>query len=106
MGAKNKLVQNGDLILLNDSTMGEYIFKENYYFVTRDKVMSSRDFRYWGLLVEKFIVGKVTLIWKSVNPPTEEIRWNRVLKNRVIWSEKFVGYILFSYFFSRLARLK
>lgn len=45
-----------------------------------DKVMNSKDSRYWGLLPEKFIVGKATLIWKSVDLNTDEIRWNRVFK--------------------------
>lgn len=42
--------------------------------------MNSKDSRYWGLLPEKFIVGKATLIWKSVDLDTDEIRWNRVFK--------------------------
>ena len=77
---KKKLVQQGDSFLLNDSIIQEYQFKEDYYFVTGDKVMNSKDSRYWGLLPEKFIVGKATLIWKSVDLDTDEIRWNRVFK--------------------------
>lgn len=80
MGAKKKLVQQGDVFLLNDSVIQEYQFKEDYYFVAGDKVMNSKDSRYWGLLPEKFIVGKATLIWKSVDLNTDEIRWNRVFK--------------------------
>lgn len=77
---KKKLVQHGDSFLLNDSIIQEYQFKENYYFVAGDKVMNSKDSRYWGLLPEKFIVGKATLIWKSVDLNTDEIRWGRVFK--------------------------
>lgn len=77
---KKKLVQRGDIFLLNDSIIQEYQFKEDYYFVAGDKVMNSKDSRYWGLLPEKFIVGKATLIWKSVDLNTDEIRWNRVFK--------------------------
>ena len=77
---KRKLVQQGDSFLLNDSIIQEYQFKEDYYFVAGDKVMNSKDSRYWGLLPEKFIVGKATLIWKSVDLDTDEIRWNRVFK--------------------------
>ena len=55
-------------------------FNAFYYFVTGDKVMNSKDSRYWGLLPKKFIVGKATLIWKSVDLDTDEIRWNRVFK--------------------------
>ena len=77
---KKKLVQQGDVFLLNDSVIQEYQFKEDYYFVAGDKVMNSKDSRYWGLLPEKFIVGKATLIWKSVDLNIDEIRWNRVFK--------------------------
>lgn len=77
---KKKLVQRGDSFLLNDSIVHEYQFKEDYYFVAGDKVMNSRDSRYWGLLPGKFIVGRATLIWKSVNLNTDEIRWDRVFK--------------------------
>lgn len=77
---KKRLVQRGDLILLDDSIIREYQFKEDYYFVAGDKAINSRDSRYWGLLPEKFIVGKATLIWKSVDPITDNIRWDRILK--------------------------
>ena len=80
MGAEKEMVQQGDSFLLNDSIIQEYQFKEDYYFVTGDKVMNSKDSRYWGLLPKKFIVGKATLIWKSVDLDTDEIRWNRVFK--------------------------
>lgn len=77
---KEKLLQRGDSFLLNDSIIQEYQFEEDYYFVAGDKVMNFRDSRYWGLLPEKFIVGKATLTWKSVDPMTDKIRWNRVFK--------------------------
>lgn len=77
---KKKLVQYGGVVLLGDSIIQEYQFKEDYYFVAGDKVMNSKDSRYWGLLPEKFIVGKATLIWKSVDLNTDEIRWGRVFK--------------------------
>lgn len=77
---KKKLVQRGDLVLLGDSVIQEYQFEKDYYFVTGDKVMNSKDSRYWGLLPEEFIVGKATLIWKSVNPITDKIRWDRLFK--------------------------
>ena len=57
-----------------------YRFKENYYFMTGDKVMNSQDSRYWGLLPEPFIVGKAVRVWKSVDRGTDEIRWKRILK--------------------------
>lgn len=77
---KKKLSLHGDTVLLNDSVIHAYRFKENYYFVAGDKVMYSQDSRYWGLLPEPFIVGKAVRIWKSVNRVTDEIRWKRIFK--------------------------
>ena len=77
---KKKLFLRGDTVLLNDSVICAYRFKENYYFVTGDKVMNSQDSRYWGLLPEPFIVGKAVRIWKSVDRNTDKIRWNRIFK--------------------------
>ena len=75
-----KLFLRGDTVLMNDSVIRNYRFKENYYFVTGDKVMNSQDSRYWGLLPEPFIVGKAVRIWKSVDRNTDKIRWNRIFK--------------------------
>lgn len=77
---KKKLSLRGDTVLLNDSVIHTYHFKENYYFVAGDKVMNSQDSRYWGLLPEPFIVGKAVRIWKSVNKNTDEIRWKRIFR--------------------------
>lgn len=77
---KKKILLRGDTVLLNDSVIHTYCFKENYYFVAGDKVMNSQDSRYWGLLPEPFIVGKAVRIWKSVDRNTGKIRWSRVFK--------------------------
>lgn len=77
---KKRLSVRGDSVLLGDSIIRQYCFRENYYFVSGDKMTNSRDSRYWGLLPEPFIVGKVVLIWKSQDALNGMIRWNRVLK--------------------------
>lgn len=77
---KGKLALRGDSVFLNDSLVRSYCFCENYYFMAGDRVTSSRDSRYWGLLPEPYIVGVATLIWKSENMETGKMRWNRVLK--------------------------
>ncbi len=77
---KGKLALRGDSVFLNDSLVRNYCFRENYYFMAGDRVTSSRDSRYWGLLPESYIVGVATLIWKSENMETGKIRWNRVMK--------------------------
>ena len=77
---KKSLYIKGDSILLGDSLITDYRFKENYYFTTGDNVMNSQDSRYWGLLPEPFIVGRAIYIWKSVHPVTEKVRWDRIMK--------------------------
>ena len=77
---KKKISLKGDSIWLGDSLIQSYRFEENYYFVTGDRVTSSRDSRYWGLLPESYIVGVATLIWKSVDKETGKVRWDRMMK--------------------------
>ena len=77
---KKRVSIKGNSILLDDSLITEYCFQENYYFVAGDNVMSSQDSRYWGLIPEPHIVGKARWVWKSINPYTDKIRWERVLK--------------------------
>jgi signal peptidase I len=40
----------------------------------------SHDSRYWGLLPEDFLVGKVALILKLKDPETGWFRWKRFVK--------------------------
>lgn len=78
---KEKLSVRGKEVFLGDSLICEYRFRENYYFMGGDYLENSKDSRYWGLLPEPYIVGVATRIWKSVDPYTDEVRWNRVMKN-------------------------
>ena len=78
---KKKLTLQNGHVCLGDSVIHEYSFTENYYFMVGDNAANSQDSRYWGLLPESFIVGKATTIWKSVNPATDEIRWDRTMKS-------------------------
>ncbi len=57
-----------------DPRIVSYTFQKNYYFVAGDRIEDSQDSRYWGLLPE----GKATFIWRSMNPQTREIRWDRI----------------------------
>ena len=77
---KEKLALKGDSVLLGDSLIRTYRFKENNYFMAGDRVTSSRDSRYWGFLPEPYIVGVATRIWNSVDKETGKIRWDRVMK--------------------------
>lgn len=77
---KKKIVLRNDTVCLGDSVIYNYRFQKNYYFVSGDCMENSRDSRYWGLLPEEYIVGKVTRIWNSKNRHTGKIRWDRVMK--------------------------
>lgn len=48
-----------------DTAMKSYTFKENYYFVLGDNAPNSQDSRYWGLVPEEFIVGRVVMSWRE-----------------------------------------
>ena len=67
-------------LFLDRTPLSPYTFTQNYYFMVGDNVIESHDSRYWGLLPEEFIVGKVAIIWKSEDPQTGKFRWNRFLK--------------------------
>ncbi len=71
---KNDTLKEGNVALQN------YIFKHNYYFVAGDNIVGSQDSRYWGLLPDEYIVGKAWLIWKSINPYTQEYVTDRFFK--------------------------
>ncbi|MDR2424306.1 MAG: signal peptidase I [Prevotellaceae bacterium] len=72
-------VENGRVILDKD-TVTHYIFRKNYYFMTGDHAIDSRDSRYWGLLPEDHITGKAFIIWKSENRDTGKWQWKRFFK--------------------------
>lgn len=66
-------------VLLGDSLISRYTFRENYYFVGGDKARNSQDSRYWGLLPEPYIVGRAWRVWWSVDADGRT-RWRRVMK--------------------------
>ena len=78
---KKPLTREGNKVYLGDSLIREYRFRENYYFMGGDNMANLKDSRYWGLLPEPYIVGVATRIWKSVDKYTDEVRWDRVMKN-------------------------
>jgi signal peptidase I len=72
-------VQNGT-ILLDGDTVDNYTFQQNYYFVAGDYIFDSKDSRYWGLLPEDHIVGKVAIIWQCENRHADKRKWSRLKK--------------------------
>lgn len=73
-----KLVWKEGKAYLDGKEVITYHFRSNYYFMGGDNVFNSVDARYWGLLPEEFIAGKVVGIWKSVDPYTGKMRWERI----------------------------
>ncbi|MCL2311747.1 MAG: signal peptidase I [Firmicutes bacterium] len=69
-----------DSALFNNSFTNEYVFAKNYYFMVGDYLFDSSDSRYWGLLPEDHIIGKVSFIWKSKDPFTDKYRFVRFFK--------------------------
>jgi signal peptidase I len=67
-------------IFIDDNPISEYVFQRNYYFLAGDHVFDSQDSRYWGLLPEDHITGKVFFIWKSKNIETNKRNWKRYFK--------------------------
>lgn len=76
-----ELSYRDSVVYLNQKPLACYRFRKNYYFMCGDHTENSQDSRYWGLLPEEYIVGKAWKIWKSVDPYTEEFRWERFLKS-------------------------
>lgn len=75
-----KFRKEGDLLYLDDVIIDRYTFSRNYYFIAGDNRLDSKDSRYWGLLPEDHIVGKVAYIWKSKDSSTNTYRWKRFFK--------------------------
>ena len=69
-----------DTVFLDDEPLLSYVFQQNYYFMSGDWARYSNDSRYWGLLPEDHIIGKAAIVWKSKDPKTGKIRWERIFK--------------------------
>ena len=54
-----------------------YTFTHDYYFMAGDNAISSIDSRFWGLVPDNYIVGRVWRIWKSVDRKGK-VRWDRI----------------------------
>jgi len=68
------------VVCLGDSTISNYTFRQNYYFMAGDNVSESVDSRFWGLVPEDHIIGKAIMIWKSEDMNTRKVRWKRFFK--------------------------
>ena len=75
-----RITFNDEHLFSDRDTLFSYTFTQNYCFLVGDCVVGSQDSRYWGLLPEDFVVGKVAIVWKLEDPQTEKFRWERFLK--------------------------
>lgn len=48
---------------LDGSSIGCHVMHQNYYFMCGDNASNSLDSRFWGLVPEEFIVGKVIFVY-------------------------------------------
>ena len=62
---KNKLVVQGDSILINGSYATNYVVKKDYYFVLGDNRSNANDSRNWGYLPGNLIKGEVRWILRK-----------------------------------------
>lgn len=77
---KQKLtIDDKEVVRLGSDVIQEYIFTHDYYFMAGDNAISSIDSRFWGLVPDDYIVGRVWRIWKSVDRKGK-VRWKRVFK--------------------------
>lgn len=61
----NKLELKHDSIFVNDVLSKSYTVKTNYYFTLGDNRDNAIDSRYWGLLPENNIIGKLAFVINS-----------------------------------------
>ena len=77
---KQKLtIDDQEVVRLGNEVIDAYTFAHDYYFMAGDNAISSIDSRFWGLVPDDYIVGRVWRIWKSVGRDGKT-RWGRVMK--------------------------
>jgi len=62
----------GTVININGVPLREYQLKQDYYFVMGDNRGNSLDSRFWGFVPEEYIIGRVLLIYWSIEIDTTE----------------------------------
>lgn len=63
--SKKKLKCKNGILTLGGTPIDSYTFTEDYYFMAGDNSADSQDSRYWGVVPDKFVVGRAFVIWWS-----------------------------------------
>jgi signal peptidase I len=75
---------NDGQIMIDGQPTTEYTFAQNYYFLMGDNRHNSADSRFWGLVPEDHIAGKVWFVWLSLDKYKSwgegKIRWSRMFR--------------------------
>ncbi len=83
MGNQNAISISGNQVLLNNSPITKYTFKQSYYWMMGDNRHNSEDSRYWGYVPENHVVGKPVFLFMSFDKNAKglknKIRWNRLM---------------------------
>lgn len=66
----------GTVITYKGRPITEYIIQKDYYFVLGDNRFESVDSRFFGFVPEDEIIGKVWMIYWSINPNIETGFWD------------------------------
>jgi signal peptidase I len=74
----NCIEKKGPKFFIDGQEVKSYTFRKNYYFMMGDNRENSNDSRYFGLIPESDIIGRVDLILCSVGG--NHIKWNRTFK--------------------------
>jgi signal peptidase I len=56
---QEKVAILGQMVYINGKPAVNYVFKQNYFFVAGDNPTASHDSRYWGLLPESHLIGRL-----------------------------------------------
>lgn len=79
IGKNNSVTVSNSQIIKNGTPLDKYQFENNYYWFMSDNAESGTDSRHLGFISEKYIIGKVSLVWFNFSNNTFD--WSRTFKS-------------------------